>query len=60
MAIEEEYFKPAEFGKGVGRFVFRSIYNSPNVGLREMISNFLDQYLDKKIKLDKHTCKRFK
>jgi hypothetical protein len=56
MAIEEEFFKPAVFGKAVGRFVFRTIYNSPDVGLREMIANSADQYLD----LNKHTCKHFK
>lgn len=43
-------FFPADYGKGIGHFISKIIYTSPEVAIREMIANAKDQYLDETTK----------
>jgi hypothetical protein len=40
------YFEPLQYGSGMQQIVRDEIYDNPRVGIREMISNARDQYLD--------------
>jgi hypothetical protein len=51
------YFEPLQYGSGMQQIVTDEIYDNPMVGIREMISNARDYYLDSSTESHEHSSK---
>jgi hypothetical protein len=50
----QDYFEPATYGDGTGAFIANLLYTTPDVGMREMAANAIDQYLEPTTQMHEH------